>query len=161
MFVYLPTLDTLELRKRRKLFIFLVGNQRGYILLSLSLYTSLLHSIKRFGYRMGLKFYKNPLAVEQNSYTAKVLNAYIIYESDTWPKVSLINFALTNCLFLATNIVKNGDEEKREYGGYRIAFDRAGLLNFGNDFSKNTLIFGVANSLSSHVIIMITARITF
>ena len=73
----------------------------------------------------------------------------------------LSNFALTNCLFLATNIVKNGDEGKREYGGYRIAFDRAGLLNFGNDFSKNTLIFGVANSLSSHVIIMITARITF
>ena len=161
MFVCQPTLDTLELRKRSKLFIFLVGNQRGYILLSLSLYTSLLHSIKRFGYRMGLKFYKNPLAVEQNSYTAKVLNAYIIYESDTWPKVSLINFALTNCLFLATNIVKNGDEEKREYGGYRIAFYRADLLNFGNGFSKNTLIFGVANSLSSHVIIMKIARITF
>ena len=161
MFVYQPTLDTLELRKRRKLFIFLVGNQRGYILLSLSLYTSLLHSIKRFGYRMGLKLYKESLVVERNSYTTKVLNGYIIYESDTWAKVSLNNFALTNCLFVATNIVKDGDEKKWVYSGYRIAFDRAGLLNFGKDFSKNILIFDVANSSSTHVIIMIIVRITF
>ena len=38
MFVYHQTLDTLELKRTRVLIMFLVGNQRGYILLNLSYY---------------------------------------------------------------------------------------------------------------------------
>ena len=36
------------------------------------------------------------------------------------------------------------------YSHYGIAFDGAGSWNFVNDFAKNVVIFGVANSLSSH-----------
>ena len=33
---------------------------------------------------------------------------------------------------------------------YGIVFDGAGLWNFGNDFAKNVIIFGVDNSSLSH-----------
>ena len=47
---------------------FLVGNQMEYIILNLSHYILLfLHSKKPRGYKMGIKFDKNPLAVEQNN----------------------------------------------------------------------------------------------
>ena len=36
------------------------------------LYTAFLHSIKLFGYRIGIKFDKDPLAVEQNNYLIKL-----------------------------------------------------------------------------------------
>ena len=38
MFVYQPTLDTLELKKTKGLIMFLAGNQRGYIFLNLNQY---------------------------------------------------------------------------------------------------------------------------
>ena len=50
------------------------------------LYTSLLHSIKLSGYRMGIKFDKDSLAVEQNNYAAKTENVYIVYDLDFWPR---------------------------------------------------------------------------
>ena len=36
------------------------------------------------------------------------------------------------------------------YSGYRIVFDGAGSWNFGDDFTRNVVIFGVDNSSSSH-----------
>ena len=53
---------------------------------------------------MGIKKENNPLVVEQNKYVTKIVNAYIVYESDTWPKNPLNNFKLKNCLFGAKNI---------------------------------------------------------
>ena len=55
---------------------FLVGNQRKPIYNSnlKPLYTSFLYSIKLSGYRMGIKFDKGPLAVEQNNYATKIVN---------------------------------------------------------------------------------------
>ena len=41
------------------------------------LYTAFLHSIKLFGYRIGIKFDKDPLAVEQNDYLTEITNTYI------------------------------------------------------------------------------------
>ena len=62
---------------------FLLGNQKGYILLKLAIiYTAFLHSIKRSGYKVGIKFDKDPLAVEQNNYATKIVNAYIVYDLD-------------------------------------------------------------------------------
>ena len=54
------------------------------------LYSAFLQSIKISGYRMGIKFNKNrvPLAVEQNNYTIKVLNAYIVYDLDALDAIS-------------------------------------------------------------------------
>ena len=49
-----------------------------------------------------------------------------------------------------TNIVKNNDREKYAYSDYGIAFDGKGEWNFGNEFAKIIVIFGVDNSSSSH-----------
>ena len=35
------------------------------------------------------------------------------------------------------------------YSGFRITFDGNGERNFGNDFAKNVIIFGVDNHSSS------------
>ena len=69
------------------------------------------------GYKMRVKFDKDPLAVEQNNYLTKIVNAYIIYDLDARPKLLLRHFTLKSCLFGATNIVKNSDKEKYVYSG--------------------------------------------
>ena len=61
---------------------------------------------------MGIKFDKVPLAVEQNNYTSKIVNIYIVYVLGAWSKNPTNNFKFKNCLFGATNIVKNSDTEK-------------------------------------------------
>ena len=34
---------------------------------------------------------KNPLVLEQNNYTTKIENVYIVYDLDDWPKIPLNN----------------------------------------------------------------------
>ena len=80
----------------------------------------------------------------------KIVNVYIVYDLDHWPKILLRNFTLKNCLFEATNIVKSSDQEKYVYSGYRIAFDGKGSWCFNDDTGRNVIIFGVDNSSSSH-----------
>ena len=55
---------------------------------------------------MRIKFDKDPLAVEKNNYLTKIVNVYIVYDLNAWPKIPLRNVTLKNCLFGATNIVK-------------------------------------------------------
>ena len=93
------------------LIMLIAGNQRRYILLK-PRYTAFLHSIKRFGYKVGIKFDKDPLAVEQTNYVTKILNAYIVYDLHAWPTVPFDNLKLKNCFFGVTNIVKNSDKER-------------------------------------------------
>ena len=45
----------------------LVGNQTGYSSILSPLHTAFLHTIKLFEYKMGIKFVKEPLVVEQNN----------------------------------------------------------------------------------------------
>ena len=47
-------------------------------------------------------------------------------------------------------IVKGSDKERWVHSCYVIAFNGAGLWNFGNDFAKNIVIFGVDYSSSWH-----------
>ena len=42
-----------------------------------------------------------------------------------------INFK--NCLFGATNVVKNSDKEKWVYSGYGMTFNSTGSRSFDND----------------------------
>ena len=86
----------------------------------------------------------------QNNYLTKNVNVYIVYDLDTWPRNPTYNFKFKNCLFGATNIVKNCDKEKYVYRGYRIASDSADSWSFDNDFARNVISFGVDNSSSSH-----------
>ena len=60
---------------------------------------------------MEMKCDGDPSVVEQNSYATKIVNSYIDYE--LWPKVFFSNFKLQNCLFGATNIVKNSGKAER------------------------------------------------
>ena len=41
----------------------------------------------------------------------------MVYGLENWPKTLLRNFTLKNCLFGATNTVKNNDKEKYVYSG--------------------------------------------
>ena len=69
---------------------------------------------------MRIKFGKDPLAVEEN-------NVYIVYNLDAWPRNPTNNFKFRNCLFGATNVVKNSGKEKYvDRGGYGITFGSAG-----------------------------------
>ena len=103
---------TTDYRKTKALIMFLIGNQREYIILNLSHYTAFLHSIKLSEYRNGIKFDKDPLAVEPNNYFSKIANIYIGYDLDAWPRnPTTNNFKSRNCLFEATSIMKNCDKE--------------------------------------------------
>ena len=97
-----------------------------------------------------MRFYNSILAEEQSIYGTEIINAYVVYDFDTWPKTPLNNFNLKNCLLGSTNIVKNSDKGKLVDTGYGIAFDGAGWWSFGNDFARNAVMFGVDNSSSSH-----------
>ena len=116
------------------------------------LYTNFAHSTKLSGYEIETKFdnCNSVLVVEQNNYASKIVNAYIVFDLDTWPKIPLNIFTLKNCLFGATNVVKNNVKEKWIYRCNEIAFEGARSWSFGNAFARNVVIFGVDNSSSSH-----------
>ena len=48
---------------------------------------------------MGIKIYKDLLALEQNNYLTKIVNVYIVYDLDASPKHPLRSVTLKNCLF--------------------------------------------------------------
>ena len=91
-------------------------------------------------------FGKSILVVEQNNYVTEIVYACIVYHLDDSPKSSLNNFALKNCFFGVTNIVKSSDNSKYVCNSYGIAFEYV-----GNDFARNDAIFCVDDSSSSHV----------
>ena len=99
---------------------------------------------------MGIKFDKDPLAVEQNNHATKIVNVYIFYDLDVWPRNSTNDFKFKDFIFGATNIVKNSDKEKYVYSGYKITFDSACFWSFDNDTARTVIVFGVDNSSSSH-----------
>ena len=78
------------------------------------LYIAFLNSINLSGYKIGL--------------------AYELYDQ---PKISLKNSTLKNCLFGATNIVKNNDKDKWVYSGYGVVFDRGDWWSLSNGSVRN------------------------
>ena len=107
---------------------------------------------------MRIKFNKDILAVEQNNHTTKIVNVYIVYELDAWPRNPTNNFKFKNSLFAATNIVKNSEKEKWVYSNFGIAFDGAGSWSFGNDFARNVIILML---IIVHHLMLIVARTIF
>ena len=151
MFVYQPTLDTFKLEKDKDTDYVFSSKSKGLYNSKLKpLYSAFLHGITLSGYKMGIKFDKYPLAVEQSNYFTKIVNVCIVYDLDVWPRNPTNNFKFKNCLFGATGIVQNSDKEKHVYSGYRITFDSAGFWSFDNDSAKNIIIFGVDSIPSSH-----------
>ena len=91
-FVYQPTLDALELKKDKGTDYVLSWKSNGVFNSKLKpLYTTFLNSIKLSEeYRIGIKFDKDPLALEENNYLTKIVNVYIVYDLDAWPGNLLI-----------------------------------------------------------------------
>ena len=74
-FVFQPTLDTLEMKKDKGIDYVLSWKSNGVYNSKLKpLYTAFLHSIKLSGYKMGIKFDKDPLAIEENNYASKIVS---------------------------------------------------------------------------------------
>ena len=113
---------------------------------SLPLHGAFIPNVKQFGTKIGIQFNNTPLVIDQTNLTNKILNAYIVYDLDNWPKIPLNN----TFLFGAINTAKNNDKNKYAYSGYGIAFDGLGPWSFSNDFARNALIFDIDNSSSSH-----------
>ena len=91
MFVYQATLDMLGLKKDKGADHFLSCKSKGVYNSKLEpLYTAFLHIIKLFGDRMGIKFDKDPLNVEQSNYLCTIVNAFIVYDLDAWFILSMI-----------------------------------------------------------------------
>ena len=61
---------------------------------------------------MGIEFERDPLTLEQSNYLTKVVNVYIVYDLEAWPKVLLDNFKLKNYLFGRTRVAKSSIKEK-------------------------------------------------
>ena len=70
------TLDTLELKKKDKDtdYIFSWKSKGVYNSKLKRWYTAFLHSLKLSGHKMGIKFDKDPLAIEQSNYASKIVN---------------------------------------------------------------------------------------
>ena len=150
-FVYQATLVVLELKKDKGTDYLLSWKSKRVFNSKLKpLYIAFLNNIKLSEWRMGIKFDKDPLAVEQNNYLTKIKSVYIAYDIDVWPRNPTNNFKFENCLFGAINTVKNSDNEKYVSSGYGITFDSAGSWSFDDDFAKNVISLGVDNSSSSY-----------
>ena len=109
-----------------------------------------MHSIKLSQYKIGIKFDKDPLAVEQNNYLIKFVNVCIDYNLVVWSKNLTSNFRFKNCLFRTTSAVKTSDKENYIYRGYGITFGSADSWSFEDNFARNVIIFGADNSSSPH-----------
>ena len=77
---------------------------------------------------------------------AIIVNVYIVYDLDAWPRNSTNNFQFKNCLFGTTNTIENSDKEKYVYSECGITFDSGHIWCFCNNFAGDVIIFAVDNS---------------
>ena len=75
--------------------------------------------------RVHLKFNNSVLEQKSfpSSYSNFILNLYIVYELNTWPRNPAINFTLKIYLFGTVKLVKGTMKSKFTYHGRGIAFD--------------------------------------
>ena len=102
--------------------------------------------------RVNLKF-NNSVLVQKSFpslYSNFILNLYIVYELNNWPRNPTNNLTLKNCLFGTVKLVRNAIKSKFTYNDQEIAFDGERSWSFHDDFARNVVIFGVASTSSSH-----------
>ena len=92
-FVYQPAFDALESKN-----VFSWKSKGVYSSELKLLRTAFLNGMKLPAYRIGIKLDKDLSAVEQNSYLSKIVNVYITYDLDDWPKNPINNFNFKSCL---------------------------------------------------------------
>ena len=84
-------------------------------------------------------------------YSNFILNLYIVYGLDTWPRNPVTNFTLKTCLFGTVKITKNAGKSKCIHNVQEIAIDGKDYWSFENDIARNVISFGVDNSSPSHI----------
>ena len=103
--------------------------------------------------RVNFEFSKSALVQKSffsSLYSNFILNLYIFYELNTWPRNPANKFSLKKYLFCTVKLARNTIKSKFTYNGRGIAFDEEGSLSFGNDFARNVVIFGVDSKSTSH-----------
>ena len=81
-----------------------------------------------------------------------MVNYFIIYELDSWPRNFDADFTLGGCLFGEVKPTKNADLDKYSHCGYGIGFDTCGEYSVPDgNVVKNVIIFGVDMSSSVHI----------
>ena len=81
-----------------------------------------------------------------------MVNFFIVYELNSWPRDLNTDFTLASCLFGGFKLAKNSDPDKYSYSGYRIGFDTKidYLLPFVS-VGKNRHYFGANMSSSVNI----------
>ena len=73
----------------------------------------------------------NGHCLENNIYIPKkVINIYISYILNQWPRDLNTDFTLGNCLFGSVKLTKNADPDKYKYSSYGIGFDSRSKFSF-------------------------------
>ena len=92
---------------------------------------------------IGIKFDKDPLAVEQNNYLTKIVNVYTVCDLDAWQrdptKISKLIIAYLEQLIQQIIVIKIDNSDL--YSRYGITFVSAGSWSFDNDFGRNVITF--------------------
>ena len=88
----------------------------------------------------------------------RIVNVYIVYNLDVWPRSPTNNAKVENCLFGASNVVKNSDKEINVHSGCGTTIDSAGSWSFDNTFARNGVILV---SVTVYYLMRTIARITF
>ena len=85
--------------------------------------------------RVILKFNNSVLVQKRSSllYSNFILNSYIVYNLNNWPRDSSNNFPLKNCLSGTVKLLRNAIKSKFTYNGQGITFDGEGFWCFDND----------------------------
>ena len=91
MFVYHVTCNTLETRALNKL---LLRNELLFKYNLKTLFNLFSPRLKRLGYKVGIKLLNDSLVVENNNYLTKIVNFYIVYDLDYWPRIQFNTFML-------------------------------------------------------------------
>ena len=114
-----------------------------------------------YNYKTILKFKGSCLKQkDQAAFTPKnVINVFIIYELDSWPRDLNTDFTLRGCLFGGVKLTKNPDPDKYSYICYNIRFNtqieytlpdgRVGenVIIFGGDMSSSVNIDNKGKSI--------------
>ena len=87
MFVYQPTFNVLELKNDKGAEYVISWNAKGLCSSKpIASHGAFLRNLKYFGNKTRIQFNSTALATEQN-YTARIVNAYIVYDLDNWPEI--------------------------------------------------------------------------
>ena len=93
MFVYQLTFNVLELKNDKGTKYIISCKSIGiYNSKVIALHGAFLPNMKYFRNKIGIHFNSTPFVIEQNNCTTKIVNVYIVYDLDNWPKTPLRNF---------------------------------------------------------------------